>query len=273
MTSKRLTHLRWRATKGRRRLFAPVDAALKELLPKHSLGFRELGNWGRLGNQLFHIAGTIGIANSRAVPPLFPADWKYRPWYALPADFYAGRVTLARCSEAWPYLQDISLWEACSESIHEWLQPSERARSLLDARFAPLSTIPSKTCVHVRRGDYTLGNPLFPPCPLRYYELAVAQIATDDPTTQFLVFSDDIPWCRANLAVPGAIYIDGNEDWIDLFLMAKCEHHVIANSTFSWWGAFLSCNKAPIYPWLTGVTPRGEYKHYPDSWREIEIAP
>jgi hypothetical protein len=54
----------------------------------------------------------------------------------------------------------------------------------------------------------------------------------------YLVFSDDIDWCRANLT-GDCLFMERNRDYEDLFLMAACDEHIMANSTFSWWGAWL----------------------------------
>ena len=63
---------------------------------------------------------------------------------------------------------------------------------------------------------------------------------------KYFVFSDDIVWCKENLNIlSNAHYIDWNnndESWIDMYLMSQCKHNIIANSTFSWWGAWLNNN-------------------------------
>jgi hypothetical protein len=249
--------------------------------PMSTLTYR-LGERGRLGNQLFQIAGTIGIAASMDADPVFLKSWRYRAYFSLPDRFFAGRLSIARSGLAWPYavcideqarvyLQDLSLWHACRESIHGWFQPSELAREAAARRYFQLLALPSKTCLHVRRGDF-VTNPRHQPCPIGYYEQALELIRAEDPSTQFLVFSDDIEWCRQNLRLPGAHYLVGNPDWLDLTLMSRCEHHICANSTFSWWGAFLSTNPSPIVPWLTGVTWPLRMSQ-PEGWREIEVTP
>ena len=249
--------------------------------PTSTLTFR-LGEHGRLGNQLFQMAGTIGLAASMEADAVFLKSWEYRPYFSLPDRFFAGRLAIARSGQAWPYavridekarvyLQDLSLWHACRESVQRWFQPSELAREVAARQYVELLARPSKTCVHVRRGDF-VTNPSHQPCPISYYEQAVKRIQTEDSSTQFLVFSDDIDWCRQNLSLPGAHYMVGNPDWLDLTLMSRCEHHICANSTFSWWGAFLSANPSPIVPWLTGVTWPLRMTH-PEGWREIEVKP
>jgi hypothetical protein len=69
--------------------------------------------------------------------------------------------------------------------------------------------------------------------------------------TLFLIFSDDIEWCKSNLDfIKNKIFISGNLDYQDLYLMSMCNHNIISNSSFSWWGAWLNNhkNKKVIYP-------------------------
>lgn len=260
-----------------------MDAATwtaRTALPKSSLTF-PLGEHGQLGNQLFEIAGTIGIAESRGVDAVFPGSWKYRPYFSLPDRFYGDRLAVARSGQSWPYaisiaeearvyLQDLTLWQAYRDRIHAWLQPSPVAREAAGEKYADLLELPSKTAIHVRRGDF-VTNPRHDPCPISYYEQTIELVQADDSSTQFVVFSDDIEWCRRNLSIPGALYIVDNPNWLDLTLMTRCEHHICANSTFSWWGAFLSENPSPIVPWLIGVTWPLRMSQ-PEGWRELEVA-
>jgi hypothetical protein len=79
------------------------------------------------------------------------------------------------------------------------------------------------------------------------------------PNTKFLVFSNDIEWCKKNftkdMGFENIEFADNNANYIDLELMSKCDHNIIANSTFSWWGAYLNKNpnKIIITPkqWIT----------------------
>jgi hypothetical protein len=58
-----------------------------------------------------------------------------------------------------------------------------------------------------------------------------------------MVFSDDIEWCKENLQLENSTFVSTDSDYVDLCLMSMCNHHIIANSSFSWWGAWLNKNK------------------------------
>lgn len=108
--------------------------------------------------------------------------------------------------------------------------------------------------IHVRRGDYLknyqnkylYGNI----CTKEYYQSAIEKIRKriKDPI-KFYIFSDDPDWVKQNLLVPNSIIIEcnkGEDSWQDMCLMSYCRHHIIANSSFSWWGAWLGNNKDKI---------------------------
>jgi len=119
-----------------------------------------------------------------------------------------------------------------------------QARNLELARQMAACTAVS---LHVRRGDYVSDaktNNTHGLCSLTYYRDAVAHITEHVSSPHFFIFSDDIEWCREhlNLDFP-ATYIDhntGDDSYRDMQLMSLCDHHIIANSSFSWWGAWLN---------------------------------
>lgn len=114
--------------------------------------------------------------------------------------------------------------------------------------------------IHVRRGDYVQHSGSFPPITVEYVMKGIREIWGKTKLQKFLIFSDDIEWCKQTF-LPNAWISDSNQDgpivirheleWKfsegkseleDLSLMASCGHHIIANSTFSWWGAYLGHN-------------------------------
>lgn len=104
--------------------------------------------------------------------------------------------------------------------------------------------------IHVRRGDYISNkktNSIHGTCSLGYYKKAIATINKEQKSIQFYIFSDDILWTKKNLIVKNAIYVDHkcspNED---MYLMSLCKNNIIANSSFSWWAAWLNKNQDKI---------------------------
>ena len=95
--------------------------------------------------------------------------------------------------------------------------------------------------IHVRRGDYEQSE-VFKVCTLKYYKNAIGFIRKKVVSPLFFVFSDDIEWCKDNFDGDEFIFLNfnrGENSFRDMQLMSECKHHIIANSTFSWWGAWL----------------------------------
>lgn len=132
--------------------------------------------------------------------------------------------------------------------------------------------------VHIRRGDY-IFNPEASKiysgiCNLEYYKNALDIIKNNVSKPQFLVFSDDMDWVKNNLSLESCVYVDWNknqESYIDMQLMSLCKHNIIANSTFSWWGAWLNSNenKIVIAPKKWFNTNANTTDLIPESWKRI----
>ena len=108
----------------------------------------------------------------------------------------------------------------------------------------------NSVAIHVRRGDY-VKNPLYSDiCTLDYYKRAIKYITQHIDNPFFYIFSDDIHWCIENFNDLNQIeFIDwnnGKQSYRDMQLMSLCKHNIIANSTFSWWGAWLNKNPSKI---------------------------
>jgi hypothetical protein len=101
--------------------------------------------------------------------------------------------------------------------------------------------------IHVRRGDYLDKKDRHPIQDINYYNLAMTYFNNYE---NFIIFSDDIEWCKNNFMGDKFMFIEGEKDYIDLWLMSLCTHNIIANSSFSWWGAWLNknSNKKVIAP-------------------------
>ncbi len=113
--------------------------------------------------------------------------------------------------------------------------------------------------IHFRRGDYVFSksaNSFHGLCSLDYYQRAIELFIKEEKDVTFYVFSDDIEWVKANLKIKNrpVNYIKHTSDetnYEDLHLMSICKHHIIANSSFSWWGAWLN-----NYPLKRVIAPK-----------------
>lgn len=135
-------------------------------------------------------------------------------------------------------------------------------------------------CVHVRRGDYVSHaktSAAHGTCDARYYETALERLLQAGRRPSVFVFSDDPTWTRRHIVPPGVpcTYVDHNgpgQPWEDLRLMAAGRRFVIANSTFSWWGAWLSNrkDKTVIAPavWFRDASRDGD-GIVPDGWMRM----
>lgn len=132
------------------------------------------------------------------------------------------------------------------------LPPGDRNQDLIN-KMVEFNSV----AIHIRRGDYITNASALKThgvCELDYYSRAIKIIIERVPNPYFYIFSDDINWSRDNLNVPGPVeYIGHNkneEAFQDLRLIASCRHQIIANSSFSWWGAWLnpSAQKIVVAP-------------------------
>jgi hypothetical protein len=224
--------------------------------------YSRLGENGRFGNQLWQIASTIGIAVLHKDTWSFP-DWKYRHYFDMPEEWFTGKAgiesdTLAyRLPEAArPYLQDSYYVQVAEDIIRETFQLKPLAN--VD-QLAELAVAEQCSAVHVRRGDYAeewRGHGLIE----RDWYLR------NWPNGRALVFSDDPDWCEENL--PGRVARFGEIE--DFYLMTKCKQHLISNSSFSWWAAWIA-NGSVTYPdpWFTSA-PVGRM-HWP-GWMKVKRA-
>jgi len=142
------------------------------------------------------------------------------------------------------FMQSDSIVAPRIESVRDALHPptgtSHAARWIREVRAVP------SVAVHVRRGDYTKKafEKVFALLSPAWYREAADLVATREPHARWFVFSDDRAWCREHLKLPGEIRFVESDSPVspaeDLAVMAACRHHIVANSTFSWWGARLA---------------------------------
>lgn len=251
---------------------------------------------GGLGNQMFQFAGAKARAKDAPVClNVFEIEHAAlgdtrRP-FALDA-FVLGPTEITRA----PYrlhqkIRDrlMRLWQSdwgYFQSEEYFVHEAQRIRDAFRLR-APstayatwehrIQEIPTAVSLHVRRGDY-VQNPHvlrdFGICSPQYYTRACEYMKAHTNTPTFFVFSDDIAWVKEQLAVPNAVYVEDSalSPAEELMLMRTCAHHIIANSSFSWWGAWLNPKPEKIVIAPTPWFDRTPYNAHiiPSSWIQLK---
>lgn len=149
----------------------------------------------------------------------------------------------------------------------------------LNAELARTVRACASASIHVRRGDYLTGGnaQIYAQPGAGYYRRAVAQLRERIPDVRLFCFSDDPAWARGALGLPAdTVFIahNGAAGHEDLRLMSLCRHHIIANSTFSWWGAWLNPDPGKLV-----IAPATWYLHpdydatdlVPDAWMRVAL--
>lgn len=154
------------------------------------------------------------------------------------------------------YWQSYKYFESIASQLRAELTP-KNPLSGLNLVVSQRITQVNAVSLHIRRGDYVSNNAtnkVHGFLGLKYYEEAINVIANKVSNPYFFVFSDDIAWAKENLELTNNVsFIDhntGKNSYEDMRLMSLCQHHIIANSSFSWWGAWLgqNPNKIVLYP-------------------------
>jgi len=247
------------------------------------LSFNGLGNHGRLANQMFQYASLKGIAANRGfeycVPPkkvfgrvdtlVKTSDTNlYECFNINPLNV---GITQYKTREESTFSFDIDLFNDCQDetNLHGYFQTEKYFKNIeneIRKEFTFKSEIydPSREkfnetfsgseviSLHVRRGDY-VSNPNHPVQSLEYYERALEELNQNIPV---LIFSDDPKWCnKQKMFEDDRFFVSdlGNSN-VDLCLMTMCDYHIIANSSYSWWGAWLAKSKKTMAPklWFGG---------------------
>lgn len=162
------------------------------------------------------------------------------------------------------YWQSEKNFVESSEIIKKELSPNNTIGNQLK-KILPKGT---NVSLHIRRTDYLSSNGFHPVLPIEFYNKSLDLIGTYD---NVIIFSDDIEWCEKNLTFKNSTFIKNLSDVENIWLMSMCNHNIIANSSFSWWGAWLNNhnNKKVIAPKKWFGSNLNTENIIPDNWYKI----
>jgi len=268
------------------------------------IGFNALGRMGRLCNQMFQYAALRGLSSKSGAEICIP-------YYQDAVDDGIGNMLRTELFDSFnlnvktgllnkghaPVVQerffhfDQELFDHCPDhvSLQGYFQTEKYFKHIdhqirseftfIDDILEPckemVETIDNPIAIHVRRGDYVINSENHFNLPLEYYEAALKHF---DDDRNVIVFSDDPKWCHEQSLFDDDRFIisENTDNRVDLCLMSLCNDFIIANSTYSWWGAWLSSNEnkkviAPVQ-WFgkTGYTKDHDTKDLiPETWMRI----
>ena len=168
------------------------------------------------------------------------------------------------------YFQSEKYFCDIREELLSMFKPNREAERLINQKYGHI--LKTKTVsLHIRRGDYVNLKNLYNLLNKDYYIKALEVVGNYE---NCLVFSDDLAWCRKNLSFKNMTFVDNEKDYIEMFLMSKCQFNIISNSSFSWWGAWLNQSGesrviAPDRWFEKGYSNLNERDIIPENWRRI----
>lgn len=228
---------------------------------------------GRLGNQMYQAAATIAYALDHKKEFAFPLEWEYNKYmfrslpmgavekptrYNEPTFHYTPIPFIEGDVDLFGYFQSPRYIDHRREDIRPYFTLNDQYHYYIWEKYGKI--LNGNTCsIHIRRGDYTTTANL---CyhgvmPASYYRRAILELYGEENPEEvtFIVCSDDLEWAKIIFNSPNIIFIENEKDIIDLFIMSYCQHHIISNSSFGWWSAWLgkNTNKKVIAPekWFT----------------------
>lgn len=265
------------------------------------IGFNHLGRLGRLGNQMFQFAGLKGIARNRGFEFCIPyysdevndgignmLKTELFNAFDLQVDkishidapiekephFHFSEEHFNNCPDnvsLFGFYQTEKYFKHIEKEIRSDFTFKEEIRKNCQETFDSLE-IKDPISLHIRRGDYTINYDRHPTMPMEYYEKSLSKFDSDRVV---IIFSDDPMWCKEQALFSDGRFLisEGGDTFHDLCLMSMCSDFIIANSSFSWWGAWLA-NKGEVYypsTWFGSLIKNNTEDMIPEQWNKVEL--
>lgn len=253
---------------------------------------------GQLGNQMFIIAATTSLALDHGATPVFPS-LLYKKDSNIPLNytkiFYRLNTSLSPEVEISlqyyephyhyapiPYQENMRIlgwfqsekfFKSHRQEIIELFSPDQEIKDYLNEKYGDIISDQNTVAVHFRSYEGVCGvHSVHCQYDLDYYQKAISLFPAE---SLFVVFSNDIEWCKKNFAGIDRKFrfIEGEPHYIDLYLMSMCRSNIICNSSFSWWAAYLNLNPDKVVvapPHWVNPSFAIDSDVYPDEWIRIK---
>ena len=183
--------------------------------------------------------------------------YKTNHLYTEPTEFYG-------------YYQSSKNFLNFRDEIQKLFLPTEEFKNKLKSLYPNIFN-PNSVSIHVRRGDYLGISEILPVLDKRYFDFCVKDFENSD----IFIFSNDKEWVKSNLNYSNSVVVEGLEDYEELWAISLCNHNIMSNSSFSWWGSYLNLNEnKKVYVPNIWFGPKGEKNYqsiYENDWKKIEL--
>ena len=240
----------------------------------------QIGSAGRFGNQMFQFSVLLGVAERTgydikipientqdnftqfydlAKQATEPVGMELRKPFDIPDSYFAPREEIFNTlkqrfqeqhfhfnndifavpdnTDITGYFQSEKYFKDAEQKVREVFTFRPEIIAQAKAELAKVHDTLPKVSIHVRRGDYVANAANHTVTGLPYYMDAISKFFSDQ-SYRFIVFSDDPVWCQEHFE--GGHVVTVNNSYVEMCMMSMCDHHIIANSSFSWWGAWLN---------------------------------
>lgn len=274
------------------------------------ISYSRIGHFGRLGNQLFQFASTLGIGRKLGYEVFFPEENVSNPsiedfrdgirrpiTFDIPKWFNIDHLLLPKVKLKIKYEAQEPSFEFSdrmftipddtdligyyqSERYFSHIEKELKDRALVfrkeilsEAQHKMPNNGTERISIHLRVGDYIGLSDFHPIMTTDYYTESLKWFDTESTPYTFVIFSDGITLAKQMFGEgENVVYVEGNSDIVDLCMMTLCEHNIIANSSFSWWGAWLGNEDSKIV-----IAPKNWFADksalnpdlIPDRWYKI----
>ena len=261
------------------------------------IGHNHIGRNGRFGNQMFQYAATKGIAANRGyeycIPPGPKDEYEFEDEENQHKLFMSFKLSGLKSTQVFPakyrkesgFNFDKDLFENCEDNVnlYGFFQSEKYFKHIEDEIREDFTFVddilnPCKEAfgsdemvgLHIRRSDYLQKQDYHPLCTQEYYKEALSKFSDTIPV---VIVSDDPAWCaKQELFEPDRFLIsESNDNLVDMCILSLCKYHIIANSSFSWWGAWLANSEKVIAPkvWYGPAANIDESDIVPETWERI----
>lgn len=253
---------------------------------------------GRLGNQLFQVAAAYSLAIDNDAFLSFPFIEKEKIWniqenwkeifpfieskrfegkfkeFCQNQDYVYRPVTFSDKMKLSGYFQSEKYFKHNKEKIVSLFQPNENIKTSLKEKYSDLIRHPKTVGIHIRAYSQECKTLIkdFPFLELDYYKNCAAYFNDD---VLFVIFSDKIQWAKElfkDFDRPH-IFIEGNTQHEDFYLLSYCKHQILSSSTFGWWAAYLNSNPNKVViapdPWFNKTSSHSSKDVVPEDWIKV----